>query len=162
MLMSRATWPMSRSMRRKLPPVMRVIARAASPSAGCVGVEGEPEFGPVQGQHGRHVVGVQWPVLVGESDPAVQLRVAGQLPFESGHADQDQADVVAVEVVPELFQALGFQPVCFVDDEQFGVPGIVEVERQLGVVVGVERAFDVIAEAGRSGTRLPVPAPWAW
>ena len=34
------------------------------------GVEGEPQFGPVQRQHVRHVVGVQWPVLVGESDPA--------------------------------------------------------------------------------------------
>jgi hypothetical protein len=78
---------------------MRVIAKAASSSAGIFGIEGEPEFGPVQGQHGRHVCGVQWPVLVGESDLAVQLRVAGGLPFESGHADQDEADVVAVEVV---------------------------------------------------------------
>jgi len=49
--------------------------------------------------------------LVGESDPAVQLRVAGGLPFESGPADQDEADVVAVEVAAELFQALGFQAV---------------------------------------------------
>jgi hypothetical protein len=79
------------------------------------GIEGEPEFGPVQGQHERHVVGVQWSVLVGESDPAVELRVAGELPFESGHADQDEADVVAVEVVAELFQALGFQPIGLVD-----------------------------------------------
>jgi hypothetical protein len=75
-------------MRRKLPPVRRVMARAASPSAGSG--------------------------LVGESDPAVERWVAGELPFESGHADQDEADVVAVEVVAELFQALGFQPVCFV------------------------------------------------
>jgi hypothetical protein len=34
MLMIRATWPIRRSMRRKLPPVMRVIARAASSMAG--------------------------------------------------------------------------------------------------------------------------------
>jgi hypothetical protein len=45
---------------------------------------------------------------VGESDPAVELRVAGELPFESGPADQDEPDVVAVEVVVELFQALVF------------------------------------------------------
>jgi hypothetical protein len=37
------------------------------------------------------------------------------LPFESGHADQDEADVVAVAVVAELFQASGFQPVRPVD-----------------------------------------------
>ena len=74
------------------------------------------------------------------------------MPFESGHADQDEPDVVAVEVVAEVFQALGFQPVCFVDDEQFGVPCIVEVEHQLEVVVGVERERDKPWEA-------PCPGP---
>jgi hypothetical protein len=128
-------------MRRKLPPVMRVMASAASPSAGCAGLKVSPSSVQYRASTGGTSAGVQWPVLVGESDPGVQLRVAGELPFESGHADQDEADVVAVEVVPKLFQALGFQPVCFVGDEQFSVTRIVEVEHQLGVVVGVERAF---------------------
>ena len=45
------------------------------------------------------VLCVQWPVLVGEPDPAVELGVAGELPVEPGHADQDQAHVAAVEKV---------------------------------------------------------------
>jgi len=63
----------------------KVAAGDAGDGQGCFavggvcGVDGEPEFGPVQGQHGRHVGGVQWPVLVGEADPAVQLRGSGRV-----------------------------------------------------------------------------------
>jgi hypothetical protein len=42
MLMIRATWPIRRSMRRKLPPVMRVIARAASSMAVETGLNSRP------------------------------------------------------------------------------------------------------------------------
>ena len=92
-------------MRRKLPPVIRMTALTVSASVGVVGVERQAELVPVVGEHGRDVVGVQRPVLVGEADPAVELRVAGELPVEAGHADQDQAEVAAVEEVAELFQA---------------------------------------------------------
>ena len=40
---------------------------------GVVGVEWLAELLPVLGEHGGDVVGVQWLVLVGEPDPAVQL-----------------------------------------------------------------------------------------
>jgi hypothetical protein len=61
------------------------------------------------------VLCVQWPVLVGEPDSTVELGVAGELPVESGHADQDHAHVAAVEEVAELFQPTGVQPVSCVD-----------------------------------------------
>ncbi len=52
---------------------------------------------------------------VREADAAVELGVAGESPFESGHADEDQSEVVAVEVVAKLFQSLLFEEVGFVD-----------------------------------------------
>ena len=87
---------------------------------GVAGVEWLAELVPVLGEHGRDVVGVERLVLVGEPDPAVELRVAGELPVEAGHADQDQAEVASVEEVPELLQPGGFQAVGLVDDHQFG------------------------------------------
>jgi hypothetical protein len=42
-----------------------------------VGIEGQTELVPVVGQDEREVVDVEGLVLVGEADPAVQLRVAG-------------------------------------------------------------------------------------
>ena len=62
-------------MRRKLPPVMRVMARAASPSAGSV--------------------------LVGESGRAVELWVAGELPADQNQAEV--ASVGSPGVVPALW-----------------------------------------------------------
>ena len=70
---------------------------------------------PVLGQDLGDVLGVQWPVVVGEADSAIELRVAGQLPFEAGHPDQDDSDVAAVEVVADQFQPSGFESVGFVD-----------------------------------------------
>jgi hypothetical protein len=52
------------------------------------------------GEDDGEVFGVQGSVLVGEPDAAVELRVAGELPVEAGHADQDHAQVAAVEEVP--------------------------------------------------------------
>ena len=48
---------------------------------------------------------VQRLVVVGEPDPPVQLGIAGQLSVEAGHADEDHAQVAAVEEVAELVQA---------------------------------------------------------
>ncbi len=91
-----------------------------------VGVERQAEPVPVALEHEGEVVIAQRPVLVGEADAAVELGVA----FQSGHADQDQAQVVAVDEVPKLFEAGGFQAVGLVDDEQFGVAALVgESER---------------------------------
>jgi hypothetical protein len=57
---------------------------------------------------------------VGEADAGIELGVAGELPVESGPADEDQADVAAFEVVAELLEAGGSEPVGFVEDDQFG------------------------------------------
>ena len=70
---------------------------------------------PVLGEYLWDVGRVERPVLVGESDTAVELRVASQATLQPGHADQDQSDVVAVEIVAELFQSASFEPVGFVD-----------------------------------------------
>ena len=72
--------------------------------------------------------------------------VAGELPVEAGHTDQDQAEIASVEEVPELFQPSGSQAVSLIDDHQLCVAlGFFVVE--LGVVSRVERAFDVVAQA---------------
>ena len=74
-------------------------------------VEYQPQAVPVLGEHGAEVFGIQWQVVVGEPDPAAKLRVAGQLTFEPGHTDQDQPDVAAVEVVADLLQPGGLEPI---------------------------------------------------
>ena len=58
---------------------------------------------PMPGQdEGEFGVG-QWPVVVGESDAAVELGVAGEAFFDAGHADEDQAVGVAVVFVAQHF-----------------------------------------------------------
>ena len=124
-----------------------------------VGIERQAELLPVVGEDDGEVFGVQGPVLVGEPDPAVELRVAGELPVEAGHADQDHAQVAAVEEVAELFEAAGLEPVGLVDDQQFGVAVLVEVQVELGVVAGIVDAFDVGAEAVDAEVDLEVQLP---
>ncbi len=79
------------------------------------GVVGAAELLPVVRQDDGDVFGIYRPVLMGEADAAVELRVAGELPLEPGHADQDQPDVVAVEEVAELLEGVGLEPVSLVD-----------------------------------------------
>jgi hypothetical protein len=113
---------------------------------GVAGIECLAELVPVLGEHGRDVVGVERLVLVGESDPAVQLWVAGELPVEAGHADQDQSEIASVEEVPELFQPSGSQAVSFIDDHQLcAALGFFVVE--LGVVSRVGVLVTVLSPA---------------
>jgi len=100
-------------------------------------------------EYRSELVGGQRSVLVGESDSAVELRVAGETFLDAGHADQDDAHVVSVEVVADLLEAGCFEPVGLVDDEQFGTAAgagfIVDVgidDAMLGVV---EREGDLLA-----------------
>lgn len=125
-----------------------------------VGVEVEPEGAPMSGQdEGEFGVG-QWPVVVSESDAAVELGVAGEAFFDAGHADEDQAVGVAVVFVAQHFQGAGGQPFGFVDDEQFGVVvtgGVDDRCRRGGEVLvdaGVDAAagfVDVVADSAWSG-----------
>jgi hypothetical protein len=101
---------------RKLPLVMRATAGDGFDVGEVLRGEGEPELFPVVGEDESELVEAEGAVLVGEADAAVELRVAREATFETGHADQDQPDVVAVEEVAELCEARGFQSVGFVDD----------------------------------------------
>jgi hypothetical protein len=57
----------------------------------------------------RDVVGSLGAISPGLSNPAVELRITRQLPVEAGHAHQDDhAEVGAVEVVADLFEAVDF------------------------------------------------------
>jgi hypothetical protein len=74
-------------------------------SVGEVGsVELQPKLLPVPGEHKRQFVSKQWPVVMGEADPAEELRVAGHALLNAWHADQDEADIVTVEEVTQIFQ----------------------------------------------------------
>ncbi|GAA3614066.1 hypothetical protein GCM10022223_32870 [Kineosporia mesophila] len=75
----------------------------------------------MSGQDEGEFVAGQGLVVVGESDAAVQLGVAGQAFFDAGHADQDQAEVVPVEPVAQVFQGRGGKTFGFVDDQKFDV-----------------------------------------
>jgi len=83
-------------------------------------------------------------LLVSETDPAVQLRVAGRPAFQAGHADQDQPEVQAVEVVTQLLEPGGAQPVGLVHHEQRGV--------RAGWVVGGGRGAGVGGPSAGTGS----------
>ena len=85
---------------------------------------------------------VQRLVVVGEPDPAVQLGIAGQLSVEAGHADEDHAQVAAVEEVAELLEAGGLEAVGLVDDDQFGAAVGVQLV-PTGVARRVQCSVDV-------------------
>ncbi|MEV0296430.1 hypothetical protein [Nocardia sp. NPDC050710] len=67
-----------------------------------VGVEFEAEFVPVPGQHECEFLACQRPVVVGEADAAVELRVAGEDFLDAGHPDEQQAVVAAVVLVAQV------------------------------------------------------------
>jgi hypothetical protein len=83
--------------------------------------------------------------VVDESDPAVELGVAGQAFFDAGHADQDQADAGPVVVVAELFQRRCLEPVCLVDDQQLGARPAALAQRG-EVLRGLEFPLDAPAQ----------------
>ncbi len=56
-------------------------------------------------------------MLVREADPAIELGVAREALFDAGHADQDDAHVVAVAIVADLLETGRFRTVGLVDDE---------------------------------------------
>jgi predicted transcriptional regulator len=96
--------------------------------------------------HEAQLVAAERPVVVGEADAAVELRVAREAFLEAGHADQDDGDRVAIEEVAQLLEAGGLEAVGFVDDDQLDVPGLVGEDR-VAAAVGLEVVFDDGAEA---------------
>jgi hypothetical protein len=83
----------------------------------------------------------------------------GELPVEARHADQDHAQVTAVEEVAELFQAGGAEPIGFVDDHHLGA--VHRVQLVPGGMAGrVQRAVDVRAERGRGDEQFQVHPTW--
>ncbi len=64
-----------------------------------VDVEVHAELAPVPGEDEVEFLADEGAVLVGESDPAVELGVAGESSFDAGHADEDDADVFWVVAI---------------------------------------------------------------
>ncbi|WP_435592759.1 hypothetical protein [Nocardia sp. bgisy118] len=85
-----------------------------------VGVEFEAEFVPVPGQYEGEFFTGQGPVVVGESDAAVELRVAGEGLLDAGHADEQQPVIPAVVAVTQVFDGVG-RAFGLVDDDQLDV-----------------------------------------
>lgn len=54
-----------------------------------------------------HFLAGECPVLLGESEAAVELWVVAESFVESGHADQDEGDVGAIVPVAQQFQRGG-------------------------------------------------------
>src|SRR5699024_12093427 len=79
------------------------------------------EFAPPAFENEAQFVCGQGSIFVGEADSAVQLRVAAELFFNTGHADQDQSHVGAVVLVAKVFQSVGTEAFGFIDVEQVNV-----------------------------------------
>ncbi len=63
------------------------------------------------------------------------------MPIDAGHADQDQAEVAAVEEVAELLEPGGLEAVGLIDDDQFGAAFGVQL-----VPTGVARRIQCSAD----------------
>jgi hypothetical protein len=120
-----------------------------------LGGEFEAERAPVVGQDEPQLFGAERPVLVGEADAALELRVAGEAFLEAGHADQDQSDPVAVEEVAQRLERGGLDAVGFVDDEQLDVGAFGRVAEELarrvqvlvdGVVQPASELLDLVVD----------------
>lgn len=103
---------------------------------------------------GGEFVTAERTVFVGEADAAVELRVAREAFFNAGHADEDDAHVVAVVEIADLFEAGGFEAAGFVDDKQFCVPAVLGFGMDVGVDVTVPGIIngprDLLARAGQA------------
>lgn len=84
-------------------------------------VEGLGEGAPMPLQDEEQFLFAQGPVLVGEADAAVELGVVAELLLQTGHADQDEGDVVAVVAVSQQFQCGGAEAFGLIDDDQLHV-----------------------------------------
>jgi hypothetical protein len=56
-------------------------------------------------------------VVVSEADSAVALGIPGHTLLDSGHADEEEADVCAVEAVTDVFQGRSGQALGLIDDQ---------------------------------------------
>ena len=61
---------------------------------------------------------------MGEADPTIELRIAGHALLNAWHADQNEADVVPVEDVTQVFQGGRVETLRLVEDHQLYIfPG---------------------------------------
>ena len=82
-----------------------------------------------------------------KADAAVELRIAAHAFFYAGHADQDQPDLGAVELVAQVFQGAVCQALGFIDNDQLSVtlawPCRLGGSRVEGLV---DAGFDTVSE----------------
>ena len=57
--------------------------------------------------------------MVGEADPAIELRIAFQFSFQAGHPDQNHADTGPVENIAHILKALRRKAFGFIDYQHF-------------------------------------------
>ena len=69
-------------------------------------VQLQAERSPVTGEDERQIVTLQWVIVMSEAYPAVELQIALQLSFQTGHPDQDDADTGPVEDIAHVLRAV--------------------------------------------------------
>jgi hypothetical protein len=86
----------SRRSRRKLPPVMRMMAAIASWSDMSEAGGVRPIAGPCS-RSSRRISSAQGAERVDEADAGIKLGIAGQAFFDARHSDQHQANFIAIK-----------------------------------------------------------------
>ena len=84
------------------------------PSLGQIGTR----WTPLLLQEPTDFLGGQRVELVDEADPGIELGVAGEALFETGHTDEHEADVADIEDGAELLQGGDLQTVGLVDEDE--------------------------------------------
>lgn len=97
-------------MRRKLPPVMRVIAASASAVVRS-SRSSMPRWGQCLARTNACSPVESGRVVMDKPDPAVELGVAGEAFLAAGHTDENEPGLAAVVVVAQLLQDGHLEPV---------------------------------------------------
>lgn len=127
-----------------------------------LGVEGLAQGAPVALEDEQQLVRAQGPVLVGEADTTVELRVVAELLLQAGHADQDQGDVVAVVAIAQQLQRGGAEPFGLIDDDQLHVvPAVPSAPRLRGDLTDcLQMLLDADIGAGDRLVEFILQHPW--
>ena len=111
---------------------------------GVVRVADQAEVLPLAGEDEVQLLAAEWPELVDEADPRVELGVARQTLLEARHADEHQPETTPVGAIAQLFERGQLQPVGFIDDQQPGPVG--PPARGEARVLGVGQFLDGLAQ----------------
>ncbi len=110
----------------------------------------QAQLAPVTRQDKGQLVSFQGAVMMGKTNPAIELelRIALQSFLQPWHADQDDTDACPIKDVPDVLEGLLRQALNRVDDQHFDRVALVAWGQDLFWILG---QVDTDVQAGHKG-----------